>query len=273
MTDVQSLVVSHPDEIRWLLEEKYGWKREQVHSFLAAPTLLTESFSDQVCADFDELSRGVPVAYLIGWVEFLGTHIDLQFRPLVPRPETEYWVEQFLNQHKSLQEQPLRVLDLCSGSGCIGAAVLKHLPAAVVDAVDISEQAVKQTTHNLKRLDPEQKRWKVIHSDLFSAVTEEYDIILSNPPYIDIYGSYSGELQHEPQEALFAQKSGFMLIEKVLIEVKNHLKAHGELWLEFAADQAERVVSCATKTQLNAEIHTDQFGRDRFAIITPTLTK
>jgi release factor glutamine methyltransferase len=270
MTASQSLAASHPDELRWLLEEKYGWRREQVTAFLASPH---QDLPDQVRSDFDELAQGVPVAYLIGWVKFLGTHIDLRYRPLVPRPETEYWVELFLKRHEAQQKHPLKVLDLCSGSGCIGAAVLKNFPSAVVDAVDISERALKQTTHNLRLIDPEQKRWKVVNSDLFSAVTAEYDIILSNPPYIDIYGSYSGDLQHEPKDALFAQNGGLMLIERTLKEVKNHLKAQGELWLEFAADQAERVVACATENQLAAEVHTDQFGRERFAIITSTFTK
>lgn len=273
MTDYQSLVVSYPDEVRWILEEKFGWSREQVVSFLASPTSLSEKLPDQLRSDFEELSQGVPVAYLIGWVEFLGAHIELQHRPLIPRPETEYWVELFLTQYKAQAEQPVKILDLCSGSGCVGAAVLKHLPHATVDAVDISEPALKQTTHNFQRIDPDQKRWRVIHSDLFSAVTEEYDVILSNPPYIDIYGSYSGDLKHEPHEALFAQNDGFALIEEILKEVKNHLNDSGQLWLEFAADQAQRVADCAAEHQLTAEIHTDQFGRDRFAIITSNVTK
>ena len=270
MTAYQSVVLNYPDEVRWLLEEKYSWRREQVSEFLTVPN---ENLPDEVCADIKELAQGVPVSYLIGWVEFLGTHIDLQHRPLVPRPETEYWVERFLTQYIPQANHQLKVLDLCSGSGCIGAAVLKHLPSAAVDAVDISERALKQTAHNLKLIDPEQQRWRVLNSDLFSAVTEEYDVILSNPPYVDRYGFYSGDLQHEPQEALFAQNGGFMLIERIFKEVKNYLKDSGKLWVEFAADQAERAVACATENQLVAEIHTDQFGRDRFAIITSTLTK
>jgi release factor glutamine methyltransferase len=270
MTPARDFLDQFHDEVHWLLEEKYGWSRQQVREAIqqsqSSDALL---FSAEIQADFDQLSLGVPVAYLIGWVEFLGCHIDLRYRPLVPRPETEYWVEQFLkSRKKSLADKQMKVLDLCCGSGCIAAAVLKHWPEAEVDAVDIADAAVRQTTHNLELLAVARGRWKVIQSDLFTSVGERYDFILCNPPYVDIFGSFSDNIKHEPELALFAQNKGISLIEQVILKCEKHLVEFGELWLEFGEGQADEVIKLGQQVGLTVVTYPDQFDRQRYAVIT-----
>src|SRR5579872_6774723 len=97
-------------EIDWLLREKYGGQR----------TAAAER-------DIGRLRRGEHISYVIGWAPFLACHIDLAARPLIPRPETEYWNSEAIKMIKARRVAELRALDLFCGSGCIGAAVLKNV--------------------------------------------------------------------------------------------------------------------------------------------------
>ncbi|MBW7955886.1 peptide chain release factor N(5)-glutamine methyltransferase [Patescibacteria group bacterium] len=266
---LEEVVRQQPDEVRWLLEEKYHLSRAQ-----ALQTLQQLQVGDreafrllpELSSDFDQLAQRVPVAYLIGFVEFLGCHIDLSHRPLIPRPETEYWVEQFIEQEKK-EERKLRVLDLCCGSGCIGVAVLSHLPNSSVTFVDINDSALQQVELNLQKNELDPKRWQVINSDLFSGINEKFDVILTNPPYVSEFGQFSPSVLHEPKNAIFAQNNGFKLIEKIILGADKVLKTEGQLWLEFAFDQAQRVQEQAKKCEWQVRVFSDQFGQDRYAIL------
>lgn len=263
-----------PQEVRWLLQDKYHWPEAQIRQVLAGGKELSASLPSEILEDIRRLESGEPLAYVIGWVEFLGCRIDLSLRPLIPRPETEYWVEQFLRERQEARKgtQPgeeLRVLDLCCGSGCIGLAVLKHLPEAVVTFVDVDPQMLAQTEKNATLNGIPGDRYQCIESDLFSGVSGQFDVILTNPPYVNPFGSFSPSLAYEPKGAIFAQKEGFELIEKVIFQAKGHLKIEGEMWLEFAHDQAERVLEAARQADWNVRVFRDQFGRDRYAVLRP----
>lgn len=270
------LCQSQPEEVRWVLEEKYGWRREEVTKLLQAKsdahTAMLAQLTDEVASDLEQLSQGIPVAYIIGWVEFLGCHIDLRYRTLIPRPETEYWAEHFITQAKA-KGALLKVLDLCCGSGCIGLAVLKHVPDSTVDFVDISDQALHQTLLNLELAGVNQARYSLVHSDLFEKLDGQYDVILCNPPYVDEFGYYSKHIRHEPEIALFAQNNGLTLIEEIISNVKKHLDEHGELWLEYGEEQAESVRQYVVAVCLNSKSYKDQFGADRYAVITTAASR
>ena len=120
-------------DIEWLLKEKYQGE-ESVAFF----------------ADVKRMALGEPLGYLIGHVPFLDTTISLDSKPLIPRPETEFWVEKVITEIKlGSAGAPLRVLDLCAGSGCIGVAVAKAIPGATVDFSEIDAKHLPTITKNL----------------------------------------------------------------------------------------------------------------------------
>lgn len=254
-------------ELRWLLEDKYHLSRVDA---IAAVEVFRQTgvVAPEYLEDVEALAKGTPVAYVIGWIDFLGCRIDLSLSPLIPRPETEFWVEQFVDSQRTTK--PLRVLDLCCGSGCIGIGVMKRMPNVHVTFVDVEPLMMKQTAQNALANDIPEHRYDLITSDLFSGVSGKFDVILSNPPYVDPFGEISPSLVFEPKQALFAQKQGLALIEQIFLQVKNHLVDNGLLYVEFASDQAERVQDLAISAGLDIRVFQDHFARDRFAICTPT---
>src|SRR3989344_3024544 len=126
-----------------------------------------------------------PIAYTIGWIPFIHTKIYLDSRPLIPRPETEYWVDQVIQEIKKSKVEKPKILDLCAGSGCIGIAVLKEIPEAFVDFVEIEEIHHKTIEKNIRENNLDSSHTRIFGGDLFENVLDSYDFILSNPPYIN----------------------------------------------------------------------------------------
>jgi release factor glutamine methyltransferase len=251
-------------ELRWLLKDKYGLSEEKILALLNDHV----TQGSEIEKDISRLKAGEPLAYVIGWAPFLGLKIDLSQRTLIPRPETEFWVEQFIQE--VLREKPtkkLEILDLCTGSGCITAAVLHHLPNTHVTAVDIDPKAVEQTRINLQSLNVSPDRWQILQSDLFEKVSGQFDYVLTNPPYVDPFGEFSPSVHHEPQHAIFAQKNGIELIEKIIFNIKKYLKTEGKMWLEFGEGQSAFIEELCNKEGLSVRIQPDQFGKHRYAIV------
>ena len=243
-------------EISWLLRDKYeGIESEAFHR------------------DVERLRAGEPLAYVIGWVPFLGTKIWLDSAPLIPRPETELWVEQAISEMRQvLKVEPrvFRVLDLCTGSGCVGVAVAKHVPETEVHFAEIVDDHHQTIRKNIRENGIDVVRTKQIGGDLFEHVTEKYDFILTNPPYID--PKLSERIQesvkaHEPELALFGGADGMEIIERIIREAPRHLNPGGVLYIEHEPEQAEKILALAPQ----AEICEDQFGVKRYSriIFTP----
>ena len=257
-------------ELRWVLEDKHRVSRataiELVEKFRRDGKLAAEYVTDA-----QALAQGMPVAYVIGWIDFLGCRIDLSLRPLIPRPETEFWVEQFIAAERLRnlnRKKPLRVLDLCCGSGCVGIAVLSQLPNVHVTSVDIDPKMVEQTELNLHGNHIPDDRYSLITSDLFSGVDGRFDVILTNPPYVDAFGDFSPSLSFEPPLSLFAQNNGHAFIDQIFSKAKNHINSDGQMYIEFAANQGNRVQEMAVLSGWNFRVFQDHFARDRFGICT-----
>jgi release factor glutamine methyltransferase len=243
-------------EIDWLLREKYP-------RFLAEP----KKYLPRIRRDLRRLQEGEPLAYVIGWLDFLGCKIDLSLRPLIPRPETEYWTEKAIACIKQ-QASSVKVLDVFAGSGCIGIAVLKHIPGAKVWFVDNDPACRKQMQKNLKLNRISRRRYRIKHSDILKNVRMSFDYILANPPYVPTSIKWKLPLsvrKYEKPSALFGGKDGLFYIRRILKEAKNRLKPGGELWMEFGSKQAAAVRKIAKKYGYHCAIYKDQFNRPRYA--------
>ncbi len=243
-------------EERWLLEEKFGGAE-------------SEAFR----ADLSLLRSGTPLAYLIGSVPFLNCKIRLDSRPLIPRVETEYWVEKAIEEIKKVGEaslRPLRILDLCSGSGCIGVSVAKNIPSTLVDFAEVDSSHLATILKNIKENNIDIKRTNILIGDLFENVTEKYDFILSNPPYIDpeIDRAEESVKTHEPHIALYGGNEGMEIITKIISEAKNYLTELGQLWIEHEPEQSGDIATIATGAGFaRATTLPDQYDISRFTII------
>lgn len=242
-----------PKEEQWLLQEKYAGK----------PT-------DAFFADCKRLALGEPLGYLIGHVPFLGCTIHLDSKPLIPRPETEFWVEKAI---KTIQENSkngiLAVLDLCAGSGCIGVAVASQVPEVSVDFSEIDIRHLPTITKNISQNNISLDRTRLFHANLFSDTITTYDFILSNPPYIDMDLERTDEsvLTFEPYIALSGGLAGLEIIEKIITTARNHLTSCGQLWLEHEPEQTKAIESLGVKAGFLVSTHHDQYGVERYSIL------
>ncbi len=184
----------------------------------------------------------VPAAYLTNEAWFSGTPFYVDERVLVPRSPIAELLE--VGFQPWIDEEKLhRVLDLCTGSGCIGIAAALHSPWIEVDLVDISQDALQVANKNIKKhqlID----QVRAIHSDLFSALQgERYDIIISNPPYVNLdeMNGLADEYQAEPRLGLVAEEHGLLIVNKILSEAAQHLNPHGVLIVEVGSS-AEAVL-------------------------------
>jgi release factor glutamine methyltransferase len=253
--------------LQWLLRDKY-------HVTAVTDVGMQREFEK----DMKRLGAGEPIAYVVGWVNFLDCRIDLRHKPLIPRPETEYWVEKLLKdrtilatiKQKQKEGREVKILDLCSGSGCIGIAVLAKWPGVHVDFLDVSHDALAQTKFNLELNKLPAKQWRIIHSNLFAELDDDcYDLILTNPPYVDPHGEFSGDLRWEPSQALFAQNGGLRLIKEIIFNSKKYLEEGGKLFIEFGKGQAEAIEVMLTEANWKTwKFHKDQYEEVRWVELT-----
>jgi len=215
-----------------------------------------------------------PIAYLTGTAHFFNLEFDVGPGVLIPRPDTETLVENVLQAARN--EPGLatpRVLDLCTGSGCVAAAVAKHLKNATVTAIDVSPRAVELATKNLERLGLAD-RVTVLHGDLFAplagsaAEAAPFDVIVSNPPYIptgQIAALDRNVRDYEPREALDGGPDGLALHRRILAEGSDRLVPGGRVYLEIGHDQgdAARALAGGYETFERVQILKDYGGRDR----------
>jgi len=247
-------------EIEWLLKEKYRGQK-------------TEEFF----ADCARLEAGEPLAYLIGSIPFLDCAIHLDSRPLIPRPETEYWVEKAINSIRESRQENIRVLDLCAGSGAIGVAVAKAIPEALVTFAEIDADHLPTIQKNLREntFMSESVKYPVLASDLFSHITGPFDYILSNPPYIDPEAGTVDETvtAYEPHRALFGGIHGMEVITRIVKDTTHYLTPTGQLWIEHEPFQAEALRTIGDTYGYHVEQYEDHYGTVRYSVLTRTMAE
>ncbi len=214
-----------------------------------------------------------PIAYLTGKAHFFSMEFTVNRDVLIPRPDTETLVENVLQtlRHQPGLESP-RVLDLCTGSGCIAAAVAKSLKAGVVIAIDISPAAANVAKKNIADLGLSD-RVSVEVGDLFEPIARmtdarPFDLILANPPYIasdQLAGLDKSVRDYEPMQALDGGPDGLVIHRRILAKAADHLTASGRIFLEIAFDQgaAAREMAAEFPAFGDVRILKDFGGRDR----------
>jgi len=261
-------------EIRWLLKDKYNFSDSQINDFLLNSRLLLELSlirnDENIKSDIKRLENGEPINYIIGWQDFLDCKIDLSFKPLIPRVETEFWVKNAIDDLTTkyfstlVENYNLNILDLCCGSGCIGIAILKHIPYSTVTFSDISKNALSQTEINLEINQIPENKYKIIESNLFENINEKFDYIFTNPPYVSKNDVIPNSLKFEPELALFANNNGLEVVENILENFNKFLKPNGHLYLEFGVNQTDKIKEIlTTKSLMNFEFINDQYKIDR----------
>jgi release factor glutamine methyltransferase len=172
-----------------------------------------------------------PLAYIIGWVPFLDCTLDVKPPILIPRPETEAWVNDLIVAINQTQQTMLRILDIGTGSGCIAIALAKAFPQAQVYALDISTEALALAEHNSKKNNV--KNIAFIQSDLFSNLPSDFrcDLIVSNPPYIPPTAHLEPSVKNwEDPQALFADNQGRAIITKIIDQAPQFLEKNSLLY-------------------------------------------
>ncbi len=225
-------------------------------------------------ADCARLETGEPLAYVIGWAPFLDCRIHFDSHPLIPRPETEFWTEQALEEMK--YKESVSVLDLFAGSGAIGVAVLKHITNARVDFGEIDESLFATIQKNIHENAPTQKegvnpvRARILQTNVWSGISDRYDFILANPPYVSENLTdriQKSVLDFEPHTALFAENEGFSLIEETIRGASRHLNSSGVLYIEHEPEHKEQLIATAREAGLGLELMKDQFGTYRYSVL------
>ncbi|WP_150923205.1 peptide chain release factor N(5)-glutamine methyltransferase [Streptococcus mitis] len=215
---------------------------------------------------FQQLAAHKPAQYIIGQADFYGMQLKVDERVLIPRPETEELVELILTENP---ETNLSVLDIGTGSGAIALALAKNRPDWSVTAADISQDALDVANENAKK---QNLQIFLKKSDCFTEISEKYDIIVSNPPYISREDESEVSLNvllSEPHLALFADEDGLAIYRRIAEDAKYHLKDGGKIYLEVGYKQGQSVPELFRKYLPEKRVRTlkDQFGQDRMVVI------
>ena len=215
----------------------------------------------QVLSRFKDLIRkrcnGVPLQYLMQETYFYGLKLQVEKGVFIPRPETEVLVEKIIDLVQKNIRKPVRILELCTGSGNISVALTKNLQYCKIMSSDISPQALVIARRNAK-MHAVDDRIEFSQGDLFSAVPEinglndRFDIIIANPPYItrQELKNLPQDVGHEPQNALDGGGDGLMFYKKIITRCKPYLKNSGYIAFEFGDRQRKSIEEIICSSQL-----------------------
>lgn len=224
--------------------------------------------SPEIIAAFEPLFqrrlRGEPIAYILGQQAFWDFDLKVTPDTLIPRPETECLIEALLARLENRSD--FSVVDLGTGTGAIALTLQKERPDWHVLAIDRSEAALAVAKANAAALQLTKIRF--LASDWFTALTDmQFDLIVSNPPYIDPEDPALKRLQHEPLTALAADEQGYADLKTLITEAPTYLKRGGLLALEHGADQQNLLAEILTKNGFEiTQLGRDYAGLDRFLI-------
>jgi release factor glutamine methyltransferase len=203
-----------------------------------------------------------PISYITGRKEFYSRDFLVDSSVLIPRPDSELMIDVLLHQNKDIRS----ILELGIGSGCLLLTMLLEMPNAIGEGVDISNNSIKIAKQNMDQFEL-QNRCKIYQSNWFKEVEGSFDIIISNPPYInkDDQNIMAKEtILFEPELALYAEKKGLAAYCEIATEAKRYLNENGKICLEIGIGQKEEVVRIFEEQGFTLKFaHKDLGGIDR----------
>lgn len=220
-------------------EDKVERLRKEKYKGIETPAFL---------ADVAKMAAGESLEYLLGEVVFASAKVDLSLRPMIPRPETEFWVKQAIEDVLATKRLfVLRTLDLFSGSGCVGLAVAKNIPEATVDFIELDPKLKPGIENSIIRNNIKKLRTRVLIGDTWEGAVGTYDVIFAVPPYVpqSMKEEVMKELSSEEPLSFFDKEEGFYFHTEVLKHAKEFLKDDGVLYLEFDITQREKIEELA----------------------------
>lgn len=220
---------------------------------------MSKNHAEQLAKLVMQRSDRIPLQYLTGEQEFMGLSFAVNDSVLIPRQDTESLVEYALPYVKKK-----KVLDVCTGSGCIAISIAMLGEAERVDALDLSESALQTARENAERLGASVTFFQ---SDLLDRVRDKYDVIVSNPPYIPpsvIQGLMPEVKEHEPIMALDGGDDGLLFYRRLAQTAKKYLLPEGMLFMEIGYEQGQQVKSLFEEAEFSkVQVLPDLTGKDR----------
>ncbi len=228
---------------------------------------MDEAMNPEIFAEYEAIlnkrAEHVPLQYITGEQEFMGIPFHVNESVLIPRQDTETLVEEALK----IVRPGMKVLDMCTGSGCILISILKNVVDVQGFGYDISKQAINVAKENAK-LNNVNAVFE--RSDLFEEVMEQFDVIVSNPPYIptDVIGGLMPEVAvYEPLQALDGKEDGLHFYRRIVKDALEFLKPDGKLLFEIGHDQGESVPALMREAGYkDVGVIKDLAGNDRVVI-------
>lgn len=222
--------------------------------------LLNIKYSSKELEEY--FNKNYPYQYLIGDVEFCNNKIIVDERVLIPRFETEIMTLEVISYIKNLKKENLRIVDVCTGSGCIAVSLKKEFSEALVCAIDVSSDAIELARENARINNVDVKYF--CHNVLDEDIDITYDIVVSNPPYIANNEIVGKSTKYEPQIALFALDNGLIFYDNILRKFKSKYYA-----FEIGSTQKEQVTGIIKKyyPQANIVCKRDYSGFDRYIYV------
>jgi release factor glutamine methyltransferase len=252
--------LARPEELRYVYRHLKGIALTDFVLRLSEPAT-----QDDIALTADiarRLGQDEPAQYIVGDTEFYGLVLKVDSRVLIPRPETEELVEMILEENMM---KDLSVLDLGTGSGAIGLALKAHRPDWDVTLSDISKDALDVASANASE---HALRVHTVLSDVFSAIDGQFDIIVSNPPYIDWEDRDEvgdNVFKYEPHNALFADDKGYAIYQEIADQFKSYLNPSGKLYFEIGYKQGDQMKTMFAGKDVR--VVKDLAGHDRMVVV------
>ena len=266
-----------------LLLRRQG-KEESLARFLLmyildeSPHLFSNNLSEQISKEIEDkyfsliekhIKEDVPLSHLVGFEYFYDRKYKVTKDVLSPRMETEELIYKVIEYVKASNKNKFKILDLCTGSGIIAITLKKELEQVSVDVIasDISKEAIEVAKENSQSHDA---TIKFIKSDIFNNIDDKFDIIVSNPPYIDRKDEVTMQdnvLKYDPHLALFAEEEGMYFYRKIIEQANDYLNENGVIFFEIGYDQKDKIIKLADMNGYSAEVYKDINGRDRMAFL------